>query len=89
MIILKDITKIYGSVTVLDHLSLILEQGRRYCLMSPSGSGKTTLLRLLMGLEQPDGGSISTVSGRPYGELSISPVFQEDRLCEAFSPLEM
>lgn len=88
MIILKDITKAYNSLPVLEHLSLTLEQGLRYCLMSPSGSGKTTLLRLLMGLERPDSGSISTSSGRPYKDLLISPVFQEDRLCEAFSPVE-
>lgn len=88
MIILKNITKTYHSLTVLKDLSLTLERGQRYCLMSPSGSGKTTLLRLLMQLEQPDGGSISTTSGKAYRDLVISPVFQENRLCEAFSPLE-
>lgn len=88
MIILKNITKAYGSLSVLEQLSLTLEEGERYCLMSPSGSGKTTLLRLLMRLEQPDAGVISLSSGKPYEELVISPVFQENRLCEAFSPVE-
>lgn len=45
--------------------------------MAPSGWGKTTLLRILMGLEQPDGGEITGLTG-----LRISAVFQEDRLCE-------
>ena len=88
MIILNNITKTYGTLTVLKHLSLTLEKGKRYCLMSPSGSGKTTLLRILMRLEKPDFGSISTASGIPFEELVISPVFQEDRLFEAFSPVE-
>lgn len=88
MILLKNITKTYDSLPVLKNLSLTLEDGGRYCLMSPSGTGKTTLLRLLMGLEQPDTGSFSTASGRAFEELTVSPVFQEDRLCESFSPIE-
>ena len=43
-------------------------------LWAPSGWGKTTLLRILMGLETPDAGRITSV-GR------VSAVFQEDRLC--------
>ena len=58
--------------------------------MSPSGSGKTTLFRILMGLEQADGGSLRfTENGHPLSKRPrISAVFQEDRLCEAFTPLE-
>lgn len=50
--------------------------GRATCVMGESGAGKTTLLRLLMGLEQPDGGSVEG-----FLECSMSAVFQEDRLC--------
>lgn len=88
MIILKNITKTYDTLPVLNNLSLTLEKGGRYCLMGPSGTGKTTLLRLLMGLEQPDSGSILTTWGRAFEDLAVSPVFQEDRLCEFFSPIE-
>ena len=52
--------------------------------MRPSGSGKTTLLRILMGLEQPDEGTLE-VDIEP---AAVSAVFQEDRLCESFSPVE-
>ena len=57
--------------------------------MSPSGSGKTTLLRILMGLEQADHGLI-LADGTPQdmSSLPASAVFQEDRLCESFSPIE-
>ena len=57
--------------------------------MSPSGSGKTTLLRILMGLEQPDQGMV-LAGGKPQdmNSLTVSAVFQEDRLCESFSPIE-
>lgn len=82
-VILHNISKSFGSLKVLSDFSLVMESGRTYGLMSPSGAGKTTLLRLLMGLESLDGGSIE----KP-GHLRISTVFQEDRLCEAFTPVE-
>lgn len=82
-VILHNISKSFGSLKVLSDFSLVMESGRTYGLMSPSGAGKTTLLRLLMGLETLDGGSIE----KP-GHLRISTVFQEDRLCEAFTPVE-
>jgi NitT/TauT family transport system ATP-binding protein len=50
--------------------------------MAPSGMGKTTLLRIIMGLEEPDSGSIKGLE-----DLKISTVFQEDRLCEYLTPI--
>ncbi len=90
MIELKNLTKFYNQLPVLNSLNLQLDATVPNCLMSPSGSGKTTLLRLIMGLEQPDGGSISiTDHGQELGEsVRFSAVFQEDRLCELFSPME-
>lgn len=98
-IIIKNLSKSYGSLNVLKNVNLTLDRDKTYCLMSPSGTGKTTLFRILMGLETADTGDIiwnagsasSSVSGpdtdasRP---LHISVVFQEDRLCPSFSPLE-
>ena len=51
-LLIEHISKSYGNLTVLNDLSLTLEQDPCYCLMSPSGSGKTTLLRILMGLDR-------------------------------------
>lgn len=82
MIQLEHIRKSYNGLPVLRDVSLSFQDGCRYCLMSPSGSGKTTLLRIIMGLEQPDSGSVKAAS------LTVSAVFQEDRLCESFTPLE-
>lgn len=82
---IKHLFKSYGELSVFQNLSLELPAGHRYCLMGASGSGKTTLLRLIMGLEAPDAGEISSASDMP---VRFSVVFQEDRLCETFSPLE-
>lgn len=84
---IEHLSKKYGELQVLQDLSLTLEQNACYCLMSPSGSGKTTLLRILMGLETADSGRIFTQGG-PEWPLGISAVFQEDRLCPSFSPME-
>ncbi len=81
-IILHEISKSYGNKTVFSRFSLTLQSGHIYRLSEPSGSGKTTLLRMLMGLEKPDGGSISGVPA------DISAVFQEDRLIEDLTVLE-
>lgn len=86
---LQHISKSYDGLPVLKNLNLSFQQGQCYCLMSPSGSGKTTLLRILMGLEQADYGLI-LADGTPQdmSSLPASAVFQEDRLCESFSPIE-
>ncbi|MFI2200718.1 ectoine/hydroxyectoine ABC transporter ATP-binding protein EhuA [Streptomyces sp. NPDC020192] len=59
---LTDVTKRFGSNTVLDHLDFSVDAGKHVTLIGPSGSGKTTILRLLMTLTEPDEGTI-TVDG--------------------------
>jgi len=51
-----DLVKRYGKRTVVDHVSLAIEQGRICGFLGPNGSGKTTTLRLICGLLTPDGG---------------------------------
>lgn len=81
---LENISKSYGSLPVLSGISLKLSSPDICCLMAPSGMGKTTLFRLIMGLEAPDSGTITSTPENPR----ISAVFQEDRLIADFSPLE-
>jgi len=62
---------------VISNLSFTVDAGESLCLLGPSGCGKTTLLRLLMGLEEPTGG---TVHMAPAVVGHVSYVFQEPRL---------
>jgi ABC-type sugar transport system ATPase subunit len=57
-ITIKNLTKRFGKVVALDHVSLVIEPGTFVTLLGPSGCGKTTLLRCVAGLEEPDGGEI-------------------------------
>lgn len=82
-LVIHNLTKLYQGRTVFRNLSQTLEEGKTYCLMAPSGCGKTTLFRLLLGLEQPDSGRIEGTGGKRFGV-----VFQENRLCEAYTPLD-
>jgi putative ABC transport system ATP-binding protein len=73
LIRLEKVTKCYTrggeTLTVLDELDLVMEQGGYFALMGPSGSGKTTLLNLLGGLDQADSGVIE-VAGEDLTQLS-------------------
>jgi len=55
---INNLTKKFGKVVALDHVSLVIEPGTFLTLLGPSGCGKTTLLRCVAGLEDPDGGEI-------------------------------
>jgi polar amino acid transport system ATP-binding protein len=54
----QDVSKSYGSFTVLDHLNLDVAPGEKVAIIGPSGSGKSTLLRVLMTLEGINHGQI-------------------------------
>jgi len=52
----QDLTKIYGQVRAIDHLTLELSEGDLYGFIGPNGSGKTTTMRILATLLQPTWG---------------------------------
>ncbi|MBF5046023.1 amino acid ABC transporter ATP-binding protein [Aggregicoccus sp. 17bor-14] len=60
----KDLHKRFGTLEVLQGLSLTVNAGEVVVLVGPSGCGKSTLLRCLNGLELPTSGSV-TVGGLP------------------------
>ncbi len=63
MIELDAVTKRYGAQLALDGVSSRFEPGRTHVLLGSSGCGKSTILRLVLGLIEPDGGTVS-VDGR-------------------------
>ena len=53
-----DVSKAYGDKLLFEHLSFELPPAGIVGVIGPNGAGKTTLFRLIMGLEQPDSGTI-------------------------------
>jgi polar amino acid transport system ATP-binding protein len=60
----EKVTKIFGELTVLQDLDFEVGAREKITIVGPSGSGKTTILRVLMTLEEPNGGVIY-VDGEP------------------------
>ena len=58
MIDVRDVSKSFGPLRVLDHVSVTVPAGRTTVLLGPSGGGKSTLLRVMNGLIQPDAGDV-------------------------------
>ena len=70
----NDVSKAYGDKLLFEHLSFELPPAGIVGVIGPNGAGKTTLFRLIMGLEQPDSGTIE------IGEtVKISYVDQQHR----------
>jgi ABC-2 type transport system ATP-binding protein len=53
-----QVSRSFGSIVALEHVSLSIPSGRIFGLLGPSGSGKTTLIRLAAGALSPDSGTI-------------------------------
>jgi len=76
----KDVSKAYGSVKVMDGLDLAIADGEFVVLLGPSGCGKSTLLRMIAGLEEVTAGTIAIgdrdVTELPPRNRDIAMVFQ-------------
>lgn len=60
---LNAVNKLYGALTVVQDVDLVIEQGEFVSLLGPSGCGKTTTLRMIAGFMDPSSGSI-TMDGK-------------------------
>jgi len=60
----KEITKVFGKKTAVDHISLKLDPGYIYAMLGPNGSGKTTWMKMAAGLIKPTSGEMY-FNGRP------------------------
>jgi len=77
---LRDIRKSFGRLTVIDGVSLEIEEGHLFTLLGPSGCGKTTLLKIVAGFHAPDAGQVlfggTRVNAVPPHKRETGMVFQ-------------
>jgi ABC-2 type transport system ATP-binding protein len=81
MIEARGLTKRFGDKLAVDQLSFTIEPGRITGFLGPNGAGKTTTMRLILGLDHPNGGSVS-VNGREFSR-SASPMREVGALLDA------
>ena len=78
----KELTKVFGSKTAVDHVNLKLEKGHVYAMLGPNGSGKTTWMKMAAGLIKPTSGQVffqgepvSLESRKHVAYMSTEPYF--------------
>jgi ABC-2 type transport system ATP-binding protein len=64
----RDLTKNYGDVAVVDHLSFHVSENEVFGLLGPNGAGKTTTILMLLGLTEPASGTARVFDFNPTRE---------------------
>jgi ABC-2 type transport system ATP-binding protein len=77
----RGLTKRYGQITAVDHLTFDVRPGVVTGFLGPNGSGKSTTMRLILGLDAPDHGTV-TINGCGYHDLPF-PLREVGALLEA------
>jgi ABC-2 type transport system ATP-binding protein len=77
----RGLTKHYGDKLAVDDLSFDVKPGYVTGFLGPNGAGKSTTMRMIMGLDEPDGGT-AAVNGRRYHDLGW-PLREVGALLEA------
>jgi len=89
-----DLRKKFGSQTVLNGINLTVSKGETVVLLGRSGTGKSVFLKLIVGLQQPDSGSIridgEEITGLNLGEMNevrrkIGFLFQQAALYDSLT----
>jgi phospholipid/cholesterol/gamma-HCH transport system ATP-binding protein len=68
---LRDVSVGYGDAVVQQHLSFDVRRGSVFAIMGASGAGKSTVLSTMIGLTEPQGGTV-TFAGENYWALALS-----------------
>ena len=89
----QSLRKSYAGQTVVDGISIALNKGECYGLLGPNGAGKTTTLRLMLGLIEPESGSLSLLDHEVpqharEARLRVGVVPQVDNLDPDFTVAE-
>jgi rhamnose transport system ATP-binding protein len=95
LIALDHATKSFGAVRALNDVTINLYRGEAHALLGENGAGKSTLVKILAGVYQPDGGSISLDGTRIHlsspaaaRDAGISVIYQEPTLFPDLSVAE-
>jgi ATP-binding cassette subfamily F protein 3 len=69
MLTVAGLSKSFGGRELFDDVSLNIMSGDRIAITGPNGAGKSTLIKIILGKEEPDGGTVSFIRGTRVGYL--------------------
>ena len=69
MLTVAGLSKSFGGRELFDDVSLNIMSGDRIAITGPNGAGKSTLIKIILGKEEPDGGSVTFIRGTRVGYL--------------------
>jgi len=91
----ESVTKAYGSLLAVDHVSLSVKRGTAFGLLGAKGAGKSTTIECILGTKRVDGGTVSVLSldprkdrrlfqqvGVQFQECDYQPEIKVSELCE-------
>ena len=81
MIEARGLTKRYASTLAVNDLGFTVHPGVVTGFLGPNGAGKTTTMRMILGLDSPSAGTVTT-NGQPYAQLA-RPMREVGALLEA------
>ena len=69
MLTVAGLSKSFGGRELFDDVSFTIMSGDRIAITGPNGAGKSTLIKIILGKEEPDGGTVSFIRGTRVGYL--------------------
>ncbi len=78
LINIENITKYYTDTPLFEQVSFTVDESEKIGIIGINGTGKTTLLKMLVGMEEPDSGSVTRANNIVVRYLPQTPDFQRD-----------
>lgn len=75
----ENLTKSFTGRKLFSEASFYVQEGKKVGIVGINGTGKSTLLRILAGLEEPDGGTVTVANHVVFHYLPQTPVFDEEK----------
>jgi ABC-2 type transport system ATP-binding protein len=91
-IVLSRLSKSYGTVRAVRSVDLVIAPGETVALLGPNGAGKTTTIDMVLGLTQPDSGTVSLFGMSPAQAVAagvVGGMLQTGSLIEQLSVREL
>ena len=84
----RGLRKVFGSLVAVDDLDLTIRTGEVVAFLGPNGAGKSTTLDMVLGLTQPDAGTIELLGTSPDRAVQagrVGVIFQDGGLLDDFT----